>query len=306
MGIISFKGESISMFSAVSMVLSIFELGGASNTYDAIAEIVIGVFYIVFLIKAIITIPKFFKYMISILKPKTTRADLKSTLSQAMKGYYANIARQFILLVVSAIVGSMYFTSTSLIYFSVGLAIFLFGYIVRLRLISNGVMDYMIGIANAVLYLFGLFSALYYSCTPAVQACYQNLMALKDIDLEINFKSFFIISYSYFIENILFVVITVIVLYSFKNMFSDTTESDIYFFESKGASKKIVTLSCIMLACRNVINIYLQSDGYVNTNDAFAVLKYVFAANRFDLIPLLIVGICMMLITSYDTSGKKN
>ena len=304
MGIIRFGGKSISLFSAISMILSVMDLSSSLNPYGELTKIIIGVLYCIFLAKAITSLPKVLKNLIAMLNPKIKRSEFKYKLSEIMKSFYSNITNQFVIILIGSALGSMELSINEIAYFSISLFIFVLGYAIRLRFFTDSAKMYFAELAKVLVYIFALASVLYYVCAPTVQACVQNVTAFEEICADLTFKEFCSTAYTYFIENIIFLLIMFIVLHSYKNMFSYTTGEDLYFFESKGAAKKIVTLSSFMIICRSIISIYLQSSSSVSTSETISIIRHIFTSNRFDLIPLLIIGIGMMIMTSYTEKSK--
>lgn len=296
LGFLSFQGKSISVFSAIEMILSVLDLGNSGDLYSAAAVVEMGVLYAVFLIQAVVALPKVFKHLAKILRAGVTRKVFKETMSMAMSGYYANAVRQLILVVVGMLMGSRDFTPLVVTYFLACLAVFLFAYIVRLWRISDGMHEFLTDIASALLYLFALGSALYYAITPAFLVLSQSGEIFENLSGEIGFKGILTIGYTYALEPCTMFVIVCILLHGMRHMFSVTTEEDLYFFLSPKVGKKIVSMSVTMLICRSIIQVYFGAAGSVSTDNAMSVVKHICTANRFDLIPLLLIGVGMLVM----------
>lgn len=304
LGVIRIGGESISVFSSIEMVLGIFDIS-TTNAYWVISDFLIGLTFITVLIKTVIAALVSIKVIPTLFNVNAKRKAFKGSLNRIMQTFYTNISGQFALVIMGGLLISGSMDNSMIFYFAVCLLLFLVAYSIRLKFYTGILRDYIVEIVNAVMYISAVVIVIRLCNVSAIQSIYQNALLLSNLQgSEVNLKLICTLIYSLFGENLLFLTAAFCALGALTKMFRHTIDDDMYFFGDVGSGRKIAIFSGIIIICRSVIELYFQSSGGVDTEDGIAVIKYIVLSNRYDAIPLLLLGISMIIISAFKVKRK--
>lgn len=301
MGLYSFNGNKITVFSAIGLVAQVIEV--SSMNYDCVASLSIGILFFMFVMKNIKDSIYCAKQIGLITSNATSRKKFKETSNYVMNRYYGILFRQFLFIIISGTIKKLEWTTDLVVYFIIGISAFIFAYVVRLLMSNIDKKTCILNFAAVGLFLVAGISSCLLACKPVIQNMYYRMRQMKDINFD-NFEDFVIVMYDAFVENILFIALMICLFSAIKKMFEITKNNDLFFFEASTDSKSVMVCCGIILVCRIVVDVYLKDSSAVDPDNIMSVLKYILRYNRYDLIPLSIFGLAMLL-SGEDTSKKE-